>query len=853
MRKYFLLFFLFYLLQLAALSPAASQRIEKYAGNNASHFQKLLKSSDDETALCLEFLLENVSPNDLAMLSPQYLSTNVEYALKSKDLPFSAEYDQDIFLHFVLPHRVSQEPLEEWRPLFYQKLKPLVAEVDNIEAAAILVNLWAYEQMSFQPTHGRDQAPLTTMKRGFGRCEETMIFVISALRAVGIPARPASAPYWNFTDNNHAWIEVWTADGWKYMGEPENALNRAWFSPTTKRSTLIQAQAMGNYDDPTTIKQQDNVTTLSSIQYYADYQICTIEVKENNLPLPDAKITLYATSYGGLFPLQTLQTDAEGKAQIPLGKGTVWVTAFKAGKFAAQKFDLLQQQELKLDLTDNLQLDETLQFHFPLPQAAPKDSTEIWGEEFYLKRQISNLQRQARLASQQQAEKFVRYYDQAQGYAEQTEYYQEREKFLEKSNQLAANSDDFLFCLENAADLSRQKILIEMIQRWDIKELVEIADSTQISQVADIYLEGKEFYREQVADSLFYQDVLGFTWRSATPPQNGWQGEFYQKIKPLRSRDIEQTVQNVINWVDTETKIDPEFSWTYFSGALNPLNILQQKNIPTTYRLRLLNSALKILGIPVRWQGKLQYYDGENFTDLVQPEETQTEQAEFSTLRLKIFVDDIQVQAEPWTNFQIAKLDKESGIISPSYYQGEADSLDFLVEYLAAEADEIYLQSFIRNSNGDSDIRLLSLENQTEVKIKLSTPRQYLDRSEEWSATTVENLQKIKPAAEGNYQLIFVRGAESNEPEIRLLQQLLDIQSQLQEKSVEFTIYSQNRDNSDLNYPNISYQSGKNIISEELESSAYPLIFIFDQQQELIFSSQGFNLSLPQLILSKLK
>ncbi len=138
-----------------------------------------------------------------------------------------------------------------------------------------------------------------------------MIIYIAAARAVGIPARPASVPFWNFTDNNHAWVEVWTPSGWKYLGEAENALNRAWFSKTTERATLITAHAIGNFRNPNTIKQENNVTSISSIEYYTTAKDCNILVlDEQYLPIFEADVYLYAVSYGGLFAMTKLKPTA---------------------------------------------------------------------------------------------------------------------------------------------------------------------------------------------------------------------------------------------------------------------------------------------------------------------------------------------------------------------------------------------------------------------------------------------------------------------------------------------------------------------------------------------------------------
>ena len=220
------------------------KRIKKYSGIHKTELINLLKDKDSEIAKYAEFILHNSSPNDLSALRSDYLKENIELAIKARKLPF-ATYPEDIFEHFVLPYRASQEPIENWRSQFYDEIYPIVKNANSIEEAAILVNLWANEKMTFKQTHGRDQASLTTIKRGYGRCEEMMIIFIDAARSVGIPVRAASAPYWNFTDNNHAWVEIWTPEGWKYRGEPENSLNNSWFTNPTKRATLVNSEAFG--------------------------------------------------------------------------------------------------------------------------------------------------------------------------------------------------------------------------------------------------------------------------------------------------------------------------------------------------------------------------------------------------------------------------------------------------------------------------------------------------------------------------------------------------------------------------------------------------------------------------------
>ena len=817
-----------------------TEKIEKYAGENATEFLALLDTQTGETLYYLNFLLENCSINDLAVLKADYLLQNVELAMQTSQFSYTEDYDDDIFKHFVLPHRVSQEPLEDWRAQFLEELKPLVENEMDIEAAAILVNLWANEQMTFKQTHGRDQAPITTIKRGYGRCEEMMIIYIAAARAVGIPARPASAPYWNFTNNNHAWVEIWTPAGWQYLGEPSNRLNDVWFTNTTKRSTLIIAEAMGDYKSRNTIKQADNVTYISSIEYYTDYEDCQITVfDEDGNRLEGAKVTLYATSWGGLFPLFKLTTDVDGNAKIQLGKGSVYVTAFKDGKFAYSLFNMMETSNVSLTLQDDKTIDEQFDFVFPIPQSNPnkEDKKEVLGEKFYLMRENANLKLKNRLSEQKIGYKFAKYYDEVFSQKDD-DFFENREKFIEKCDEVAENASQFLTVLESGENTD---IIIKMMDNWDIKELCEIPDSNAIFEVAKIYTSAQN--RFDIPDSIFTENVIGFTWRSGTPPQNGWQPTFYQKIEKLAGKTTQKTVENVLKWVDKQIEIDDDFVWTYFSGSVNPDEILNMKYIPEFYRTKVVNCALKLLGVPIRWKGRLEYFDGAEFVAVENSAEKE-EIAEETELKISIFVDGKKVKAEPWENFLIADLDEE-GSISYTYFDGENDSLTFQAVYRPKADENVYLEAFVRNGNGDANVAIKSLENLDEITVNLKTPKEYLDNSDNWNLVT---LQKLENVINSKKTILFVRGEVANEPETRMLKQIAEKSDKFEE--TEIIIYSENRNNDDIIEFNdiFTLKTGEKLLGE---NSDYPMIFLFDETKNLIFSSSGYNMGIVDLLLKK--
>jgi hypothetical protein len=198
-------------------------------------------------AQAFDFLFAWLPSSDLAAWRADRVIADIRLALATRAAaPWGDLVDEEMFLRFVLPHRVAQEPVERWRATLHDLLWPRVRDL-SLSEAILETNRFCREWATFRPSSARDQAPSATMARGFGRCEEEMIFFVCAARSVGIPARPCYTPWWTASDDNHAWVEAWAGDGWHYLGacEPEVELDRAWFTGPARRAGLVLSMAYG--------------------------------------------------------------------------------------------------------------------------------------------------------------------------------------------------------------------------------------------------------------------------------------------------------------------------------------------------------------------------------------------------------------------------------------------------------------------------------------------------------------------------------------------------------------------------------------------------------------------------------
>jgi hypothetical protein len=251
---------------LASLSPAFAADVPsvsdadleaalQLAGDNRPQLQQALDTGIQKPfeMQAMRFVVANLPLSDLGRATGAELIEHFELAQRARgEFAYGSQYDDGTWAHFVLPPRMSQEPLSDWRPYLHQQLAPLVADAQTLDEAALRVNRWCGQHARFEQTQRRDQGPLVTLAGGYGRCEELVMLFVCACRSVGIPARQAYCPWWAVSDNNHAWAEVLGSDGkWHYTGgcEPADRLDQAWFGQAVKQAPIIISPCFGIPDD----------------------------------------------------------------------------------------------------------------------------------------------------------------------------------------------------------------------------------------------------------------------------------------------------------------------------------------------------------------------------------------------------------------------------------------------------------------------------------------------------------------------------------------------------------------------------------------------------------------------------
>ncbi|HAH25804.1 MAG TPA: transglutaminase, partial [Prolixibacteraceae bacterium] len=321
----------------------------------------------------MEFIYAYMPLSDLADYKPEYFLKNVQLSLQARrEMTWGGSIPEEEFLHFVLPVRVNNENLDHFREVMYPEIKERVKGM-GMKQAALEINHWCHEKVNYRGTDSRTSAPLSTIKKTFGRCGEETTFTVSAMRAAGIPARQVYTPRWAHTDDNHAWVEVWINGKWYFMGacEPDVDLNMGWFSEPSHRTMLVHTRAYGRYFGPEdVVTAADRFSELNLTSNYATVKKVTISVKNaDGTPADSAKVEYQLYNYAEYYPIATGYTNEKGLTSLHTGLGDLIIWASKDGKLAYQKLSVPQEDTLQLVLNQTVPVNHSESFDLVPPHA----------------------------------------------------------------------------------------------------------------------------------------------------------------------------------------------------------------------------------------------------------------------------------------------------------------------------------------------------------------------------------------------------------------------------------------------------------------------------------------------------
>ena len=288
----------------------------------------------EAVAFALGWILANSPLSDLANYAfDLFLSSARHGVFLREHSPFAKDLPLDIFLNYVLHIRVNEEELCDCRGFFYEALAQRINHLP-MRQAILETNYWCAEHVMYQSTDSRTISALGAYRSGYGRCGEESAFGVNVLRAVGIPARQIYTPRWAHCDDNHAWVEVYCDGAWHFLGacEPEEVLNRGWFTNASSRAMLIHSRCFGEIENEEIISRVGKTAFLNNLKLYAVTKELSVVVRDAaGKPVEGAEVAFGILNYSELYDAAVVKTDREGRARLTCGLGSLNIRVKKDG------------------------------------------------------------------------------------------------------------------------------------------------------------------------------------------------------------------------------------------------------------------------------------------------------------------------------------------------------------------------------------------------------------------------------------------------------------------------------------------------------------------------------------------
>ncbi len=839
------------------------------AGRAEELFSVLDSALTMEEQEALKFLYAYMPYSDLADYDGSFFLQQVRSSFAARDtFAWGRTVPEDVFRHFVLVYRVNNENLDTARMFIFSELKDRVKGMAMYDAA-LEVNHWCHEKVTYRPSDIRTSAPLATIRTGYGRCGEESTLAVTALRAVGIPARQCYTPRWAHTDDNHAWVEVWVDGQWYYLGacEPDAKLNMAWFTIPSTRCMMVHTKAFGRYKgDEEVVRRTSLYSELNLLSHYAETRHITAIVQDaDGKPLQGAQVKFKLYNYSEYYTLATMTADANGQASLTTGLGDLLIWACKDGKYGYAKIDVRKTDTVTLKLTRS----EGGEYVENLEMAPPEGNyrTDYVSDEEL----TANARRLA-------------YEDSIRNTYWQTFPTKENFKQMIKANPNLTNEQAWKIIHKSEGNFAEI-----------IKFLNNNTDSIDIWKgIAPIYIVwNKDCHQEEYYKPLIYEYLRTYSDKDLrditsdvleahfAPGLFEGYGGFEKGLLPARiSNEMVRsyreelgkvfrgyTVDSLRRW--TEQNIAVDDTGNYYRCPISPVGVYKLRHADPHSRDIFFIAACRAAGIPAYMDNateQLFVYDDKNYNWQIVSFAERQEPAKTGKLRLD-YMGAAKMPVQYWSHFTIAKfkdgdftsfdyendprvasfpatLELEAGYYMLStgnrYSDGAALSrLEFfnipegktivkeiVIRPLEARPGENYgkISSDIAFETSDGDIKLLDLAKEKPLVLC------FIDANREPAKHTLKELGAMRGTFDkcGGNILLVIPCDRNTQP--------FDKQRWNLPKNTIVTVDCNGLQNQVLTE------------SKQYFRDNYPLIFIVDKGGNLVFKSEGYRIGTAELI-----
>lgn len=233
-----------------------------------------------------------VAIEDVKNIRSELLIKNIDLAFEQwNSTPWKDKYTTNDFFQWVLPYRISYEPLEDWRRAAVEMAKKIPFVSNPSQKVGIL-----YDRAALEYNIGMSKCLLPPSfidikNIKYVECQQYANFCTLLFRANGIPTAVDCVPVWANRSGSHYWNVTILPHG-------ENETNEKGFSNKVskiyRRSYAVQRnEILYQYKDTEMIPPF--FSKYDMIDVTAKYHIPTSTVVVNNLKKSDSKLVWLST------------------------------------------------------------------------------------------------------------------------------------------------------------------------------------------------------------------------------------------------------------------------------------------------------------------------------------------------------------------------------------------------------------------------------------------------------------------------------------------------------------------------------------------------------------------------------
>lgn len=197
-------------------------------GDKTQAYDKIINKYHPDVKLLekkLDSLQKHTSPANQIIndtnLEADFLITHVAELTKLyENSAWKQDISFDTFCEYVLPYRIGQEPVTEWRRYFLEHFASyrdsISSQPSATDAARIINTLLYQERKGFRLLRRHEfpeLSPITSSLLRVGTCHELSYVGVAAMRSFGVPATIDFTPHYANRAGGHEWCAIPLEDG----------------------------------------------------------------------------------------------------------------------------------------------------------------------------------------------------------------------------------------------------------------------------------------------------------------------------------------------------------------------------------------------------------------------------------------------------------------------------------------------------------------------------------------------------------------------------------------------------------------------------------------------------------------